>query len=318
MESTTHTGANLDRYRGVRSRSHAMRRRGTAALVLAVILAASIWQPPFFAANATVQTLAGGAVAGASASQPSARVPTHIHLPRPPDRCSYASGDRDWPPADQTVACVRHRGSGPTVLLVGDSHAEQWAPALTKIASARDWTLLSLTRAKCSPWNFSGARPTDHGSPTLGDICQSWKKIAYPTVISTYQPDLVLIAGRPQVLDIRLDGQVIARSDPRWMPIWRRSWKWLVRVTTADSANVGALTLLPTLPAPVPRCLHEYRPRDDPMRHASVGGLADARPEPLHPEHPRSVRRRAEHPCHQPRLPSRCLPRSRRRTDHAR
>jgi hypothetical protein len=146
------------------------------------------------------------------------------------------------------------------VLLIGDSHAEQWAPALTKVANARDWTLLSLTRAKCAPWDVSGARPTDQGRPTLGDICQAWKKVAYPTVIASYQPDLVLIAGRPQVLGIRVAGKVIERSDPRWMPIWRRSWHWLVRVATADSAKVGALTMLPTLPAAVPRCLHEHAP----------------------------------------------------------
>jgi SGNH domain (fused to AT3 domains) len=235
-----------------------MRRRGAAALILALVIA-WIWQLPFVPANATRPTPSvHGTIADARATVPRGTVPTHIPLPRPPDRCSYAAGERDWPPADQTVACVRHEGSGPTVLLIGDSHAEQWAPALTDVATARDWTLLSLTRAKCAPWDVSAARPTDHGSPTLGDICQAWKKVAYPTVISHYRPDLVLIAGRPQALGIRLHGTVISRSDRRWMPTWRRSWGWLVRVATADSAKVGAFTLLPTLPASVPSCLHAH------------------------------------------------------------
>jgi hypothetical protein len=93
-------------------------------------------------------------------------------MPRPPDRCSYRSSPRDWPQAARTRACVRHRGGGLTVLLVGDSHAEHWAPALVRAARDRDWRLLSLTRARCMPYDFNAVRPQDHGAPTVGEICQ--------------------------------------------------------------------------------------------------------------------------------------------------
>jgi hypothetical protein len=259
MERLTQQGTAAGRFRPIRWRSLARVRGPQLAAVAVVLIVAWIWQLPFVPADARPRTAApAGSTSAVGVAQTKRGIPTHIPLPRPPDRCSYGSTDRDWPPPEQTVACLRHAGAGPTVLLIGDSHAEQWAPALTRVARARDWQLLSLTRAKCSPWNISAARPNDHGSPTLGDICQAWKKIAYPIVISRYKPDLVLIAGRPQTLGIRVDGHVIPRSSPDWMPAWRQSWRWLVRVATAGSAKVGAFTLLPSMPVSVPQCLHRY------------------------------------------------------------
>jgi peptidoglycan/LPS O-acetylase OafA/YrhL len=39
--------------------------------------------------------------------------------------------------------------SGPTVALVGDSHASQWFPALEKIAAERHWRLVTFTKLSC-------------------------------------------------------------------------------------------------------------------------------------------------------------------------
>jgi peptidoglycan/LPS O-acetylase OafA/YrhL len=38
-----------------------------------------------------------------------------------------------------------------TLILFGDSHALQYAPALEELAEARDWRLIVLTKAECSP-----------------------------------------------------------------------------------------------------------------------------------------------------------------------
>src|SRR6476619_5294082 len=104
-------------------------------------------------------------------------------MSRPPARCSYRSSARDWPAAVHTQACVRERGTGKTVLLLGDSHAEHWAPALHRVAHAHNWRLLTLTRAKCDPLNLVVVRDEDRGHPTLGEGCNRWTTTAYHTVI---------------------------------------------------------------------------------------------------------------------------------------
>ncbi|MBA3232565.1 MAG: hypothetical protein H0T17_01245 [Propionibacteriales bacterium] len=183
--------------------------------------------------------------------------------PEPPDRCSYDAGVNQWPPATKTRACLRHRGSGKTVLLVGDSHAEHWSPAFSRIARQRHWTFYTLTRARCSPMNYVAVRKIDRRRPTIGEICANWRKVAYPTVIKRYDPDLVFFGGRSQVYNIRVDDHVVRMGSGDWLHQWRKSWRWTVRTLGAKGARLGALTLQPTMHANIPDCLDRYGLRTD-------------------------------------------------------
>lgn len=173
--------------------------------------------------------------------------------PHPPARCPYSPNS--FPRPDATKACLRHNGTGRTVLIVGDSHAEHWVPAFFRAAKARNWHLLSLTRARCNPLDFIAVRDKDRGHPTVGEACNNWKHTAYPTVIKKADPDLVLFTGRSQLYDIRVGRRIIRQENPDYFPTWRRSWRWTVRVLSAGGADVGALTLQPTMRADVPDCL---------------------------------------------------------------
>ncbi|MFV0372641.1 acyltransferase family protein [Microbacterium sp.] len=55
-------------------------------------------------------------------------------------------------PGGSCVAGGTEDGSE-TVVLVGDSHAYQWMPALREIAKQRDWRLVSLTKGGCAFWD---------------------------------------------------------------------------------------------------------------------------------------------------------------------
>ena len=191
--------------------------------------------------------------------------------PRPPDRCSYAAREGDWPPADETRGCLRYNGTGKTVLLIGDSHAEHWAPAFTRMARLHNWHFLTLTRAKCDPLDLVVVRPSDAGHPTVGEACHAWKMVAYPTVIKRYDPSLVLVAGHSQHHPLRVGDRVVQLSSDDWMPTWRQSWRWTVRTLTAGGAKLGALTLQPDMTTDVPDCLDQYGLRttrcDMPLRH---------------------------------------------------
>jgi len=179
--------------------------------------------------------------------------------PEPPPRCAYVPSE--FPAARETRACLRYAGKGRTVLVIGDSHAEHWVPALRRVAERRDWRLYSLTRAKCNPLNFIAVRPLDRGHPTVGEACTNWKRRgAYSTVIERVDPDLVLFGGRSQVYDIRFQvgGPVIRRSSPRYFKAWKRSWIGTVKTMTKGDHKVGALTLQPTLRFNTPDCLARH------------------------------------------------------------
>lgn len=53
--------------------------------------------------------------------------------------------------SEGTGSCVAGgtEGGSRTVMLVGDSHAHQWLPALQAIAPANDWRLINLTKGAC-------------------------------------------------------------------------------------------------------------------------------------------------------------------------
>lgn len=178
--------------------------------------------------------------------------------PHPPDRCPYLKFNYGWPPSEETRACVRYAGTGRKVLVVGDSHAEHWMPALRGVARARNWRLRSLTRAGCSPLNYVAVRSWDSRDPSIGEQCYDWRHTAYPTVIADFDPDLVLFGGRSQAYDIQLDGRIIRRPGTEWFQEWRRSWRWTVRTLRSSGATLGALELQPTMTHDVPNCLDRY------------------------------------------------------------
>ncbi|KQR54032.1 hypothetical protein ASF88_04120 [Leifsonia sp. Leaf336] len=51
--------------------------------------------------------------------------------------------------------------AGRTVVLVGDSHAAQWFPALDRVAAENSWRLISLTKALCAPTTARIPNPVD-------------------------------------------------------------------------------------------------------------------------------------------------------------
>ena len=196
---------------------------------------------------------------------------------RPPGDCSY--GFRTWPSPEQSDACVLYAGSGPTVLLVGDSHAEMWAPAVTSLAEKHDWRLLGLARAKCTPSDFTVARSWDKHVPTIGDECTQWRHVVYPNVMAKYDPSFVIVGSRSQLYNIS-DSGVVERRDPAYMSLWTAAWKRTLETFEADGAEVLVLQPVPTLPASMLSCVaHEnadcaYPISDDWLTARATAALA--------------------------------------------
>jgi peptidoglycan/LPS O-acetylase OafA/YrhL len=86
-------------------------------------------------------------------------------------------------------------GSGPaTVVLFGDSHAMQWFPALERVAAARGWRLVQLTKAGCPPEAVSVVyAPQRRVYPE----CDAWRADALAR-IERERPALVVVSASVQ------------------------------------------------------------------------------------------------------------------------
>lgn len=83
------------------------------------------------------------------------------------------------------------QASSTTVVLLGDSHAAQWFPALERLATERSWRLVSLTKSGCTPawitvWNTNLKRAYTE--------CDEWRDAVLARVAAE-RPALVIVAS---------------------------------------------------------------------------------------------------------------------------
>jgi len=72
--------------------------------------------------------------------------------------------------------------SDTTVVLFGDSHALQYAPALTPIAEEKGWRLVVLTRGNCTPADVD-----------IGSFCNEWRDNTIDRIFEE-DPDMIIMA----------------------------------------------------------------------------------------------------------------------------
>lgn len=91
------------------------------------------------------------------------------------------------------VPCVFDRadGVGPTVALVGDSHAAQWAPAITALAEREGWRVIVHTKSSCP---FTQATVTLWGTDAPYPQCDAWNDDLTEQLLAE-RPDLVLTSN---------------------------------------------------------------------------------------------------------------------------
>jgi peptidoglycan/LPS O-acetylase OafA/YrhL len=145
-----------------------------------------------------------------------------------PDDCAF--GDPD---------------SQTTVMLVGDSHAAQWFPALEPIAAERGWRLVSRTKSACTP-----ASVTVHNDIVGGEYsgCEEWRGNVFGE-IDEIKPAMVILSSEdaPALVDWEDD------SPERWAQGWTDT---LARITASAEQTV-VLTDTPRSPTgePIPDCV---------------------------------------------------------------
>ncbi len=136
------------------------------------------------------------------------------------------------------------------VVLLGDSKAAQWFPALESIAQARGWRLESLTKSGCpmaevALWSKNLSR--------VYRECEQWREGIF-TRLAHERPDLVLVASvfPGRVYDAARKEEVEGeRARALWLDGWSRSFQRL------HAANLRTVLLAdtPTAPGDMARCV---------------------------------------------------------------
>lgn len=97
----------------------------------------------------------------------------------------------EQPPTTIPECAFGDPGSSTVVVLIGDSHAAQWFPALERLATERSWRLVSLTKSGCTPawitvWNTAFKRAYTE--------CDEWRGRALERVVEE-EAALVIVAS---------------------------------------------------------------------------------------------------------------------------
>lgn len=88
------------------------------------------------------------------------------------------------------------------VVVLGDSHAMQWGPALIKLAKRKHWQVIALTRASCPP-----------AMVRIDYYCDTWRRNSMKR-IRKMKPGLVLVstAANPDLYKVNEGGSELGRA----------------------------------------------------------------------------------------------------------
>ena len=117
--------------------------------------------------------------------------------------------------ADDPSACTVVKGSGPHVLLVGDSQAQMLVPMFEKLANEHDLTLSLNVLAGC-PWQEGLSN--DKQSPDSAKRCEAARVGWYDEVLPKLHPDVVVLLERPRDDPKEWNG-LVARRDGKKQPL---------------------------------------------------------------------------------------------------
>ena len=140
-----------------------------------------------------------------------------------------------------------------TVVLMGDSHALSWFPAVNRLATERGWRLLNLTKSACASADLSQWSTTFKRVYTE---CDQWRENTYRR-IEAERPALVLIANSRMFQAVGSDGTTVLKGTER-TEAWRQGMaKTLARVTAA-AGQVALIGDTPRSMFDVPVCLSDH------------------------------------------------------------
>jgi peptidoglycan/LPS O-acetylase OafA/YrhL len=173
-----------------------------ASVVIGLVLAPRLLSSPRHPVVTPVSTdQARGGTAATSDKQGSKPPPTGQAMPPPkthtPVPSAAALHEAAKAHAERTclekiarLGCLAHKGAGPRVLFVGDSHLETFFPVLDDLAAKHDLNLYTWMYYVC-PWQKDVLPDGTNAEP-----CKKNKAKLYDEMLRTVRPDVVVTVNR--------------------------------------------------------------------------------------------------------------------------
>ncbi len=153
---------------------------------------------------------------------------------------------RSWRDTGQAECATADTASTTAAVLVGDSHAAMWNPALEQVAMQRHWRLETLGKVTCPLQDLPIT------SPYLGreyTECEQWRSEVTPRLQAEHPRLIVLGIGRRYGADFGFTSY-----DPGWVDSLGR----LVTQLRHTGATVLVLGAIPDPHSTVPACLSAH------------------------------------------------------------
>ena len=164
------------------------------------------------------------------------------------------------PHEDLAVEPCRYGSGDRTVVLLGDSHAEQWFPAFRRAAQEQGWTLHYWAKPLCPATSVLVYAPRLRGPYPA---CSTWREEVLRTIAALPEVDAVVLARRGEY------GDRLAGPDGRQLPVdaagplWEEGTRTTVETLTAATPRVVLLGATPRPGRDVPSCLSEAERAQD-------------------------------------------------------
>ncbi|MEV3937256.1 acyltransferase family protein [Glycomyces sp. NPDC049804] len=158
-------------------------------------------------------------------------------------------------------------GSDTTVVLMGDSHAAQWFPAMEAIAQEQGWRLLTRTKSACTAVDV---RVENSAMEREYTECTEWRDDVFAE-LAELQPEMVVLSST--------DPTVITEDGDSVQETWLGGWERTVTTLSETGAKVVAIADTPWAEGSVPECLSLPANGSDPRKCAIDPEAAVAKPE---------------------------------------
>ncbi|MEU2611988.1 acyltransferase family protein [Micromonospora sp. NPDC007271] len=218
------------------------------AVIAGLLFQLTVWPPARAPLSAPAVPSLGGSSASASANAPAgppgaavlSKSPRGDLAGRPVDRVDSITPDplvaaKDVPATNRTNCHIQQNSSEPvtcvygvkdasyTVLLAGDSHAEQWLPALEEVAVKRNWRVVAHIKSACP---FLAMEVALDGRPYTS--CTEWNR-RIRAQLRADPPDLLLV-GSSFYLTLR-DGELVTQGAQEILATGLRdSWREMTTI----------------------------------------------------------------------------------------
>ena len=161
------------------------------------------------------------------------------------DSLSHQSGPKQACSVDDVAGCHSIRGSGPTVVLVGDSQAQTFIPVFEKLAEEHDFNLDVDVQPGC-PWQEQ--LKNDLESRNSAATCEAARVGWYDDVLPQLHPDVVVLLARPRDDEKEWGGTSALRDgndEPLSQAVWESTRQTLATITKTAPAVVVQRLIMP-------------------------------------------------------------------------